>query len=228
MIQHLNEKFPLRGLGISNSQDAVSLPRHRWYGVKEAFSPALVQAALDEVQLRSGDVVVDPFCGSGTVPLVASLNKQRAVAIEVNPFLAFVARTKLVAERPPKFEEALETTIAGVQRGLESPLEAYSTFSAAGGAEKWLFNEGVIRAFEGGWNASSDLDSDTRDLLRLGLIGAAMDTCNAEKDGKCLRYRRNWKDNGWGKQEFLAAFRTRSSIIQDDLTSCPNTGSVIL
>ena len=221
--QQLNEKFPLRDSGVSNSQDAVSLPRHRWYGVKESFSPTLVEAALKEVQSSSEDIVVDPFCGSGTVPLVASLQNRRAVAIEVNPFLAFVARTKLIETKPHNFDDAVRATVAGVERGQESSLENYSTFAPAGGATKWLFNEEVIRAFEGGWSAASQLDATSRDLLQLGLIGAAMDACNADKDGKCLRYRRNWKDLALGRKEFLAALRARMTIIGDDLDTCPNS-----
>lgn len=223
MTQHsLNEAFALRNTGVSNSQDAAHLPRHRWYAVKEAFSPALVEAALKESQCGQDEVVVDPFCGSGTVPLVSSLSRRRSVAIEVNPFLAFVARTKLIESRPSSFNEAFRATSEGVEHGQESALEAVSTFSAAGGAKKWLFNEPVLRAFEGGWSAASEFDSSTCDLLRLALIGAAMENCNAEKDGKCLRYRSGWEEANLGREEFASAFKARVQVMRGDLDDYPN------
>src|SRR3954470_22525802 len=80
--------------------DGTSLPRHRWYFFKEAFSPAIVGHAITETGCGTDDLVVDPFSGSGTTALEAASKGVNARGCEVNPFLAFVARAKLTT--PPK------------------------------------------------------------------------------------------------------------------------------
>jgi tRNA G10 N-methylase Trm11 len=91
----LNETFELRGTGCSTAEDCSSLPRHRWYVIKEGFSPEVFKAAAASIKLSKEDTVLDPFCGSGTVPLSASLAGHTAYGIEVNPFLAFVSRAEV-------------------------------------------------------------------------------------------------------------------------------------
>ncbi|HAM21604.1 MAG TPA: hypothetical protein DCQ04_04890 [Actinobacteria bacterium] len=206
--------------------DAASLPRHRWYHFKEAFSPAVVARAIDDTARDEGIFVLDPFSGSGTVPLTSVAEGHRAVSFEVNPFLAFVSRTKMLQLKRSELENNVAKVLDGVDAGAPSPLESFSTFSEAGGAQKWLFNGEVLRAFEGGWESTSSMYSAARDLLRLSLIVAAMDVCNATKDGKCLRYRSNWQDRAYGRTDFRAAFERRVRVIRDDLERSPLSSTV--
>jgi Putative RNA methylase family UPF0020 len=64
--------------------------------------------ALDLVQSYSsrGDSVLDPFCGSGTVPLEAALAGRTPLAFDANPYAVMLTRAKLNA--PPSLEAALE------------------------------------------------------------------------------------------------------------------------
>ena len=48
-----------------------------------------------------------------------------------------------------------------------------------------------------------------------------MDSCNAVPDGKCLRYRKDWKKLKFGTPEFETFFATRVSQIIEDLRSDP-------
>lgn len=210
----------------STAQDSVSLPRHRWYFVKEAFSPFLVEKAIQDTECATGEYIVDPFCGSGTVPLTASLNGYRSVAFEVNPFLAFVARAKLLQTDQHRIERGFQSVMVGVNQGKKSELEDFSTFSEAGGAAKWLFNAEVLQAFEGGWDASELLPSIERDLLRLALLKAAMETCNAYRDGKCLRYRKDWQEKRFGRVEFIAALEKHVEVIMYDLNESTTSGDL--
>ena len=93
-------------------------------------------------------VIVDPFCGSGTVPLTAVAEAYHAVAFEVNPFLAFVARAKLSS--PPAGEVAKLASIVekGIDRGAHSLISGASTFTERDGLDKSLFNTDVMRRFE--------------------------------------------------------------------------------
>src|SRR5690606_13247838 len=86
---------------------------------------------------------------------------------------------------------------------------------------KWLFNIPISRSFEGGWRASAALSPNVRRLVRLALFGAAMDTCNATRDGKCLRYRPDWIRQDFGRRDFLAALDARVECMGEDLSKAP-------
>jgi len=213
----LNEAFELRDTGCSTPEDCLALPRHRWYVIKEGFSPTVFKTASDSVELSEGDAILDPFCGSGTVPLSATLDGHPAYGIEVNPFLAFVSRAKLIQCSPALIKKFLASVVDGVRCGAKSPLESYSTFCRTEGASKWLFNRSVLRAFEGGWNKALQCSQPARDLLQLALLGAAMDNCNATADGKCLRYRKDWQETRFGKVSFIEDFEGRVDAVCSDL-----------
>ena len=213
----LNEAFELRGTGCSTADDCSTSPRHRWYVIKEGFSPKVFESAAENVTLSKQDAVLDPFCGSGTVPLCASLEGHAAVGIEVNPFLAFVSRSKLLKCRPATVRSHLPAVMEGMQRGAKSSLESFSTFSETKDSDKWLFNRCVLRSFEGGWVSLRDCLGPAGDLLRLCLLGAAMDNCNATADGKCLRYRKDWKAARFGKHNLLESLDRRVGEVCEDL-----------
>lgn len=199
--------------------DSTGYSRHRWYFFKEGFSPAIVDHAINDAKLSSGSLVVDPFCGSGTVPLQAALKGFSGHGIEVNPFLAFIARTKLVKCAPRDFYTVLSKAKVGAQLGTQSPLEGFSTFSRKRGALKWLFNTSVLRAFEGGWLAACRVQGPASNLVKLCLLEAAMTACNAAKDGKCLRYKKEWESLHLGRDEFVEALAAKASHVGEDLES---------
>ena len=208
-------------LNSISALDTSGLPRHRWYHFKEAFSPMVVGRAIDDAGIGADGLVLDPFSGSGTVPLTAVSSGHRAVSFEVNPFLAFVSRTKMLRLRRSALLKNADRVYEGVRERAVSPLETFSTFSEAGGAKKWLFNTNVLRAFEGGWNTTERMYPAARDLLRLSLIGAAMDVCNATKDGKCLRYRSDWREKAYDGADFQQALERRVGRIAEDVERAP-------
>ena len=203
---------------MSNASNTPSLARHRWYYFKEGFSPSLVNHAIQDTKLRKGDTLIDPFNGSGTVTLTAAQAGISSLGIEVNPFASFLGATKLSRTSPEVFSKERQGILAGVKRGATSFLENTSTFSReSSNTGRWLFNKEILRAFEGGWRKASRLNKTTRDLYYLALIGSAMDTCNATRDGKCLRYRKNWDTDKLREDDFLESLEKRMDIIQEDL-----------
>lgn len=215
------DNSPTLGLGAIDAFATAELPRYRWYFFKEAFSSGVVDQAIKYAACEPGDLVVDPFAGSGTVPLVAAQNNLIARGFEVNPFLAFVSRTKLLQCTSKALERQHARAVAGARRGADSHLLTYSTFSSLGGRDKWLFNEEVLRAFEGAWQAAAGRHTASRMLMRLCLITAAMEVCNARKDGKCLRYRSDWRTRAFGAEDFLEALAARVSFVKEDLQRSP-------
>lgn len=201
--------------------DAESLPRHRWYFFKEAFSPAVVNHAIQDAKLDSSAIVFDPFSGSGTTCLAAGLAGMRGIGTEVNPFLHFVAKTKALNVSLDEFDNAIKLASDGASKGKESPLLKFSTFSeqaqTAIRRKKWLFDSKILNSFEGAKQNILSVSAPVKSLIDLCLIGAAMDNSNAVKDGKCLRYKKNWESFNLNKDNFIESFNQRTAIVREDL-----------
>lgn len=71
------------------------LPVHDWYLMPESYSEPLVVHAIEEYGLNDSDTILDPFSGTGTTILTASLRGMNGIGLEVNPFLWFASRVKL-------------------------------------------------------------------------------------------------------------------------------------
>lgn len=217
-INHIinsNNKFTNKN--YSNFDHSMNLPRHRWYYFKEGFSPLMVEEAINFAEMVKDDLVIDPFSGSGTVPLMASSLNFKSIGFEVNPFMAFVANTKQFIGKFNNFEVYTEIICRGIKKGAKSNLEGYSTFSENSKNNKWLFNRDVLRAFEGGWQATEELADKTKKLFRLGLLVAVMKNANAAKDGKCLRYKKDWQTLSYSKETFTEVFLENMALIYSDI-----------
>jgi hypothetical protein len=204
--------------------DTAKESRHRWYYFKEAFSPAIVRHAITEASLPEKAFIYDPFSGSGTTVLTAFQSGFNGRGTEVNPFLRFVASAKVTSSRKAKLTKAFDRAFEGARSRVVHPLERFSTFSELGDASqkrgKWLFNSSVLRAFGGAWAATSVSEPAERTLTRLAVIASAMDVANAEKDGKCLRFKSSWKDLSYSYGDFRNALERRRD---EMLTDCAET-----
>ncbi len=222
MQEKINDNFVLKNGGYSNYEDTTSMPRHRWYYYKEGFSPNLVEKAIEQVGLGKEDLVIDPFNGSGTTTLTSSLLGHRSVGIEVNPFTSFLSDAKVKNAELSELAKIENKLLKAAEKGRLSPLLGFSTFSKANNLEKWLFNDEILNSFEGGWEYANSISSyNVRKLARLALISSAMQNCNAKRDGKCLRYRDNWKQNQYDKTSFLESLELNFSNIKADVIETP-------
>lgn len=57
--------------------------------------PLLLLERIIELSTNTGDVVLDPFCGSGTTLVAANLLGRRAVGIDISPDAAALTRSRL-------------------------------------------------------------------------------------------------------------------------------------
>ncbi len=224
MPDMLNDNFILKNGGYSNYEDTIDLPRHRWYYYKEGFSPNLVEKAIEQTGVGKDELIIDPFNGSGTTTLTSALKGYKSVGIEVNPFTSFLSYTKNKNADVNELEKWKEKLLKSLEKEFTSSLLGYSTFSKKTDLDKWLFNDSILNSFEGGWQFASSIPAyNIRRLVKLALISAAMQNCNAKKDGKCLRYRSNWEQNKFGKDSFLESLKLNLSNIAADIKEQPIT-----
>ncbi len=74
---------------------------HGLHRFKGKFYPQLARALLNHAKVSPGDLVVDPFAGSGTSLVEAWLLGVDALGFDVNPLAVLIARTKVRMLRTP-------------------------------------------------------------------------------------------------------------------------------
>lgn len=78
--------------------------RHGWLRLTPSYSLKIVDEILSGHPPNRR--VLDPFCGSGTTALVAVRRGHDATTIDINPFLAWLARVKTASYAPSVLDEA--------------------------------------------------------------------------------------------------------------------------
>jgi hypothetical protein len=75
---------------------------HDWYRFVLSYPPHLVQRYLQLFEVRDGQTVLDPFCGTGTSLVECQKRGVLSVGIEAHPFTAFAASVKTNWSPDPK------------------------------------------------------------------------------------------------------------------------------
>jgi DNA modification methylase len=78
-----------------NFSENQNVPFHKWFRYREGFSGNLVKELIRESGALKDDVIVDPFSGSGTTPVVAALEGYSGLGIDVNPLTVYIANVKM-------------------------------------------------------------------------------------------------------------------------------------
>ena len=69
-------------------------PVHEWYRFVLSFPPHLVRDYIEEFNLEQGQIILDPFCGTGTTLVEAKKLGIESVGVEANAMAHFAARVK--------------------------------------------------------------------------------------------------------------------------------------
>jgi DNA modification methylase len=77
-----------------NKLDHSDRQFHDWYRFVLSYPPHLVRKYLKEFGLTRNDIVLDPFCGTGTTLIEAKLQNIPSIGIEANPFAHFASSVK--------------------------------------------------------------------------------------------------------------------------------------
>ncbi|MFZ5819405.1 MAG: DNA methyltransferase [Chloroflexota bacterium] len=76
-------------------KDSLRAPIHNWFTYPAGFSYKAVESSIHAHGVEAGQVIYDPFMGSGTTNLVAKKLGIHSYGVEAHPFVFRIARTKL-------------------------------------------------------------------------------------------------------------------------------------
>ena len=125
--REINVSFRGRGRGrVVGRRDFATHLIH-WYPAK--MFHRIPSAFLDTVELPTHANILDPFCGSGTVLLEASLRGHDAIGIDINPLARLISLVKVTVLDPSQLTDQLELLISRA-RGLRSTPTPQSTLDS--------------------------------------------------------------------------------------------------
>jgi len=85
-----------KGHNASNNKlNRIDRPFHDWYRFVLSFPPHLVREYIHKFDLKPGDTILDPFCGTGTTLVEARLSGISSIGIEANPMAHFASQVKV-------------------------------------------------------------------------------------------------------------------------------------
>jgi DNA modification methylase len=95
-----NPRPPRRG--AINALQKEDLPIHSWYRFVLSYPPHLVRQYISTFGLTQSDLLLDPFCGTGTTLVEARKLGIPSVGCDAHPFAALVSRVKTNWDLDPK------------------------------------------------------------------------------------------------------------------------------
>ncbi len=166
---------------LVNFSNNLLAPYHQWFRYREGFAGKLVEDLLEISNASKNEMIIDPFAGSGTVPVVANMNGYHGLGIDINPVSAYVTKVKLQAYTEDDLIEA---------ENLLSKLEEYNNESVKkieNDVKKFFYEHNyheliIIRDF-----ISKLSDSLVKDLYNLSFICIIEICSNRRRDGNGLK-----------------------------------------
>ncbi|MCM1056816.1 MAG: DNA adenine methylase [Firmicutes bacterium] len=182
-ILEVTKKFDRRSVSYQLSKkDAL----HSWLKYKEGFSADLVNILLDDMGAKPGDIVMDPFMGSGTTALVCQMRGINSIGYDIMPISAVSIKAKA---------DVLHYNVNEIKRLIEefSNLEfpdgytattPYITITDTAYPE---YNEKMIQ-YATDWIQAGDFSEEGKNLFKLCMINSLERCSYTSKSGQYLSW----------------------------------------
>jgi DNA methylase len=145
------------------------LTQHSHYRYPARFSPRFASAAV-QLFTEPGDIVLDPFVGSGTTLVEALRHGRRAVGIDISPISVFVASMASHVHSPADLEYAQQWMIRRLHEirfsEINIPLSNNFPTVHLDHARNWRILSVIDRLVQ----SSAKLPPRRRDLVRLTVL----------------------------------------------------------
>lgn len=158
--------------------------RHGWLRLTPAYSLHLVQDLV--AGLSENDVVLDPFCGTGTTALACAQHKISCDTVDVNPFLIWLTSAKCALYSKAEIQHA--QTFA--ERIASRELDGSGAWTPPiQDIHKW-WSEPMLRALSGLFaQISEERNARSRDLLRIAFCRTAIETAAVSFGHQSMSFR---------------------------------------
>lgn len=180
-VLEVTEKFDRRSVSYQLSKKDVL---HSWLKYKEGFSADLVNILLDEMGAEAGDLVMDPFMGSGTTAIVCQMRGINSIGYDIMPIADVSLKAKASSTEYDINE--LHRMLADIKQ-IDVPdgytgKTPYITITQDAYPEE---NESYLQ-FIDDWRKSCNYSDFAKNLLRLCVINSLERCSYTTKGGQYL------------------------------------------
>lgn len=196
--QPLTDVAPTAGVGRRDHltfRGNLSLGRHGWLRLTPAYSLHLVRRLL--AQCGPGDVVLEPFSGTGTTALACASEGIPCHAVDINPFLVWLGNLKLT-----RFGD-------GVSRAVVRAAARIADAARDPGAPSWQpdlhqiekwWDEATLGALGAAWQAIREprraRSPGVTELLSVAFCRAMIQTANVSFGHQSMSFKKATETDG--------------------------------
>lgn len=168
--------------------DNLSNGRHGWLRLTPAYSARLVEERLR--QYPDSSRVLDPFCGSGTTPLIACYRGFESAAVEINPFLVWLSRVKTRRYTPEQLASAHTIALQAIELRPQVCLSEVK-FPPIRDRERWSSAESLhwLATMQRAIQTLVSFDEPAADLLWVAFARCVMELSKASYHHPSLSFR---------------------------------------
>jgi DNA modification methylase len=194
-------------------------PFHRWYPFVEGYSKEFIQSIIEEIE-ETPNVCLEPFSGSGTTALELQNMGITCYSFEVNPLMHLISKVKLENNYEEVnlikwFDYIVKNRKNWTTDCLDSP---FRTLYQKVGLTKWNYDEKIYQTIQKLKSIIDSIsDSIYKDLFTVALASILLDVSNLYRNGKCLSYKKNWKDRVINEEEIFEKFdkKVKTELFED-------------
>lgn len=110
-VQVRNDYGAKSGNGGTSSRKQSTYLTHGLHRYKGKFYPQLCRSLINIAGIEAGDLVLDPFMGSGTTLVECAISQIDSVGFDLNPLARLIASTKLEL-----LQVSMDALLAGLRR----------------------------------------------------------------------------------------------------------------
>lgn len=163
-------------INFSTNKD---VPFHGWLKYREGYAGSLVSKLMELGNVAKGEMVVDPFCGSGTTSIVAKDNGCIGYGCDINPMSSFITSIKLTNYSQQELDDVL-TELEKIDLNIFEA-EKYSSL------ERYYNKGNFIDLCKIKYWIDSITTKSVHDILLVAFICIVEECSNRRKDGNGLK-----------------------------------------
>lgn len=182
-ITEVTDKFNRQSVSYQLSKNDCI---HGWLKYKEGFSAALVKQLLADFNIKKGDLVIDPFMGSGTTALVSMLSGINSIGYDILPMskISIVAKSNINKYNIKELKEILHLF---QNKDIPKEFDGKSpSLSITEGAYPPYTDREL--AYYTIWFETSNFSDEAKILIKLCCLNTLERISYCAKDGQYLRW----------------------------------------
>lgn len=165
---------------------------HNWFYYKEGYSYKLIENLLKDFGAKKGEILLDPFSGSGTTLVVGKEKGMKTIGFDVNPIATFISQVKT--------KNYSESEILELRKIYDS--FSYATFKEVKEKEKpnlkiidnLFFEEDLLKLLKLENYILEKYKNKEKilKLMKIAYIESLENISKVKKDGNGIKYKKNF------------------------------------